>query len=236
MINETEVGKEAKGFVAFSTDAQVRLGRRTIEVHRVHKKPLHKIEASWVERNFKPHGWITLELVKKKSEDECRKIIKAYLSRVGKIHKQHVHALVRGGTQKNSMSKGKLHFHILYRFEHTEVCTRVMELVWKQMVRKILRKEDKPSPADRLDELELGVIVDCGLHRHLPKEEKDMYAHAYPYKRIHNPDNKGTTIEYSIDPKKHPIEWYLVGCPKFLSRCRRGKCEHHKKKHLMVHS
>jgi hypothetical protein len=104
-----------------------------------------------------------------------------------------------------------------------------MELVWKRQIRKILRKDNKASVSDRLDEVELGVIIDCGIDRHLNKSEKDFYAHAYPYESV-------KTIEYTLDPKKQPDEWYLVGCPKYLSSCRRGKCEHHRKKHLMVNS
>ena len=236
MRNETEISKQSHGLVSFAKEAKLRIGRRTIDVRRVRRKRLHSIEAVWTEKVFKPHGWITLEIVKSKNQDECKKIITAYLCKIGEINKQHITALVRGGIQKHSTQKGKLHFHILYRFEHTQVCTRVMELVWKRMIRKILRKDDKPSLGDRIDELELGVIVDHNINLHLSKEEKDLYAHAYPYKQIDDPDNKGTTIQYSIDPDKHPIEWYLIGCPKYLSKCRQGKCEHHKNKYSMVHS
>ena len=236
MNNETEVSKQRSVVEVFASKANIRLGTRTIEVERVGKQPIHKIEARWVERSFEPHGWITLETVVKKPMDEWRKIIQAYLSKIGKIHKQHVHAIVRAGVQPKSLEKNKIHFHILYRFEHRVVCTRVMELMWKQTVRKILRKGDSLSVGDRLDEIELGVIVDCDWDTHLPKEEKDLYAHAYPYKRINDPENNGTMIQYTIDPMKHPTEWYLVGCPKYLSRCRRGKCEHHKRKHMVLHS
>jgi hypothetical protein len=226
---ETATGKQTKELVAYAERAKLRLGTRTIEVHRVRKKPLHKIEAEWTEKDFEPHGWITLELGKKLKLDDWKRIIRAYFRRVGKINKQHIEYLLYGGIQRKSFTKGKLHFHIPYHFEHTQVCTRVMELMWKQTVRKILRKNDKPSLEDISDEIELGVMLDCGLHRHLPKEEKDFHAYAYEYKRINDPSNKGTTIQYIMEPKKHKCYGHYVACPKYLAQCRRGKCEHHKR-------
>lgn len=236
MNKDTELRSCTNGVVAKARATRRLLADRTLELNRSSHQPIHKIEAEWLESSFEPHGWITLETVVNKPMYEWRKIIQAYFSRVGRVHKQHVHALVRAGIQPNSIASNKAHFHIIYRFEHKVVCTRAMELMWKQVVRKILRKQDKPSVGDRLDEIELGVIVDCDWNAHLPKEEKDLYAHAYPYRRINDPDNNGTIIQYTVDPKKHPVEWYLIGCPKYLSRCRRGKCEHHKRKHMMIHS
>jgi hypothetical protein len=236
MNDETEVRKQDSVVEVFASKANIRLGNRTIEVERFGKQPLHKIEAKWLEGSFEPHGWITLETVVKKPMDEWRKIIQAYLARVGKIHKQHVHAIVRGGVQRKSFEKNKIHFHILYRFERRVVCTRVMELMWKQVIRKILRKGGKPTLNDLIEAKEMKAIIKSGVCIDLPKKEKGFYAHAYEYKRINDPDNKGTMIQYTIDPIRHPTDWYLVGCPKCLSRCRRGKCEHHKREHMVLHS
>jgi hypothetical protein len=65
MRTEHRITKQGQAIKSFAEQARVRVRRRTIEVPSVSKRGLHKVEAVWMERVFKPHGWITLEIGKK---------------------------------------------------------------------------------------------------------------------------------------------------------------------------
>lgn len=221
--------QESCTVVHFARVQKDKLTTRTNDPRRVTAFRREQFKARWIETNFKPDGWITLEVVNPKlKEEDLRKIVRSYLCNVGKINKQHVFAWVRWGVQNNSIHKNKLHFHILYRFEKKHVCTRVMELVWQRHIRKILNKDKNKKVLCDLDQLVFDVCIDHGIHLDYEKQYKDYWAHAYDYKKMDDHTNKGTVIQYCCDEDKHPEQEYMIGCPKYLQSCRKGKCKHYK--------
>ena len=170
----------------------------------------------WYERTMQPDGYITLELGYNKREEEMHKIVRAFFCRVGKLNNQHVLYESFWDIQPNSTTK-KLHLHIFYRFEHTQVEPGVLERIWKKRIWDANWNARMKDCTHTTAEMMAKVAS--------LQSDARYWAKADRYKPMDDTSHKGTLYQYTYT--KHAWSAVGVGCPKLRTRCRKGRCTHH---------
>lgn len=202
-------------------------------VQRAKERVYWKKCSKWFEDEFKPDGYITLEIGFKKRGEEALKIVRSYLCKVARRSGQHILAEAFWDIQPNSVHR-KIHFHIFYRFEKRYVQTDVMEQVWIDKIANVLWKKQNGQTLEYTERnIDLFLI---GLAEDYPdvfksvkaQGAKQYWAKAKRYKKVDDYTHKGNLFRYTYS--KHTQSMAMVGCPKKASRCRRGDCLYHEHK------
>lgn len=200
-------------------------------VQRAKKHAKWKECNRWFESVFKPHGYITIEIGFTKREEEVLRIVQAYFAKVARISNQHLLGEVFWDKQPNSVNK-KMHCHIFYRFEKTIIEPVLMEAHWKCKIADILWKSSNSIKERSIDAfaLELATAYPDIFRSVVADNDIDngYWAKAHKYKLTDDESNKGTLFRYTY--AKHGQSKVVVGCPKRHTKCRQGKCKHHKHK------
>jgi len=122
--------------------------------------------------------------------------------------------------QPNSPSR-KLHLHIYYRFQHTQIDAKIMERLWKRRIEGANWNIKMKNHHLMTDKEFLKAAAELN-------GDARYWAVAHRYKKMEDASHKGTLYQYTYT--KHDWSIVGVGCPKRSTACRRGKCKHHKNK------